>query len=381
VNWLTWILKNLNRNRRRTILTFSSVTTSLFLLGTMGAAYRFINSPTDADGTQLLLMVSPRASMSMTMPLWYETRIATLDGVDAVSPFGYFPGHYGKDNTLIPALAVDPQAAFKLMPDWKTTEEEIRAFENEKAAAVVSEKLARKYGWKIGDRIHLSSAANRGQSLELSVRAIYTSANDESAVALHWDYLNEVTGRTNRASQFWVRAHSAKVVPGLTAAIDTAFRHAPVATRTGTVKQAMLNFLSTLGNVKMMLLAISAGVVFTILLVVANTMGMTIRERTGEIATLRALGFRASHIVGVLAGEAALMTGSGAALGLAGAAALAKLASGQAFGGVMPANLTLSALTAAVLLLVALAVGLSSTLVPAYRAARLNIAEALRFVG
>ena len=143
----------------------------------------------------------------------------------------------------------------------------------------------------------------------------------------------------------------------------------------------MLDFLSLLGNVKLMLLSVSAGVVFAVLLVVANTMGMSIRERTGEIATLRALGFRVGHIVGVFAGEAVLMSLIGAALGLAAAAGLAHAISGMAVGGRLPAHLSLGAQTGGILVLVALAVALLSTLLPAWRAARLNIAHALRYVG
>jgi putative ABC transport system permease protein len=379
VNRLTWVLKNLNRDHRRTFLTLASVSTSLFLLGTLGAAYRFINSPSDADGTQLLLVVSPRASMTMTMPLWYEDRIRALPGVEAVSPFGYFPGHYGKDDALIPALALDPQSTFKLLPDWKAPGTEIQAFENEKSAAVAGRKVAEKYGWKIGDHIHLTSAMNNGLSLELTVRAIYSSTNDETALALHWNYLNEALGRTNQASQFWVRARTAEVVPALTQAIDAKFRDAPVETRTGTLKQAMLNFLSLLGNVKLMLLAVSAGVVFAVLLVVANTMGMSIRERTVEIATLRALGFRAGQVMQVLVGEAVLLSLASAALGLGASWALARVASGLAIGGLMPAHLTLGGATLGMMVLVALAIGLLSSLLPAYRAAKLNIARALRF--
>lgn len=381
MTWLTWMLKNLNRNRRRTFLTLSGVAASLFLLGTMGAAYRFMNSPASANGTELLLVVSPRASMTQRMPLWYRQRIAGLPGVQAVSPFGYFPGHYGSDDTVIPALALDPHLVFELFPNWKVPAPEIRAFERQKSAAVVGREVAEKYGWKIGDRIHLKNTRRQGLTLELTVRAIYTSVDDETAVALHWDYLNEVLGRPDRAAQFWVRARSAAAIPALGRSIDSQFREAPIETRTGTLKQVMLNFLAMLGNVKLLLAVVSAGVLFTILLVVANTMGLAIRERTAEIATLRALGFRSAHIVAVLAGEAAVMSLAGAALGLGGVEALVRLASGLAVGGLMPAHLQLGGATAGILVLVALAVALAGTLLPAWRTARMNIAETLRFVG
>jgi putative ABC transport system permease protein len=381
MNCLTWVLKNLNRNRRRTFLTLSSVTASLFLLGVLGATYRFINSPSDSDGTHLVLVVSPRASMTMLMPLWYRDRIAALPGVTAVSPFGYFPGHYGGDDALIPALAVEPQAIFKLLSDWQVPEAQKRAFEGEKSAVVVGRRLAEKYGWKLGDHIHLTSSMFNSLSLDLTVRGIYTSPNDEGAVAIHWDYLNEAMGRLDKASQFWVRARSAEAVPQLTQAIDAIFRDAPVETRTGTLKQLMLNFLSLLGNVKMMLMGISGGVVFAVLLVVSNTMGMSIRERTVEIATLRALGFRTAQIVRVLVGEAVLLSLCGAALGLMLAEGLTRMISGLTVGGLMPAHLSVGGATLAVMTLVALAIGLLSALVPAYHAARLNIAQSLRSVG
>jgi putative ABC transport system permease protein len=381
VNWLTWILKNLNRNRRRTLLTLSSLTASLFLLGALAAAYRFINSPSDSDGTHLVLVVSPRASMTMMMPLWYKDRIAALPGVTAVSPFGYLPGHYGKDDALIPAVALEPAAVFELLSDWKVPAAEKQAFMGEKTAVVAGRKLAEKYGWKLGDHIHLTSSMYNILSLDLTLRGIYTSPNDEGAVAIHWDYLNEAMGRLNEASLFWVRASSAEVVPHLTQAIDAIFRDAPVETRTGTLKQYLLDFLSLLGNVKLMVLWVCGAVVFAVLLVVSNTMGMAIRERTVEIATLRALGYRPRHILALLAGESLLLCAAGGALGLAGSWALARVASGLAVGGLMPAHLTLGGATPAVMASAALSIGLVSTLVPAWRASHSNIAQALRFVG
>ena len=381
MNWLPWIVKNLTRNRRRTSLTLASLTVSLFLLGVLGAVYAFMNSPSSSDSTHLVLIVSPRASMTMLMPLWYKDRIAALPGVTAVSPFGYFPGLYGKDDALVPAVALEPHVVFEMLSDWKVPESEKRVFEGEKSAAVAGRKLAQKYGWKLGDRIHLTRGMYNGISLDLTVRALYTSTDDEGALAIHWDYLNEAMGWTNKAPQFWVRAGSAEMMPRLTQSIDALFRNAPVETRTGTLKQVMLNFLSLLGNVKLMLVGVSGGVVFAVLLVVANTMGMSIRERTVEIATLRALGFRTSQIVRVLVGEAVVLSLSGAALGLMLAAAVTRMVSGLAVGGMLPARLSLSGGTLALMTLVALAVGLLSTLLPAYHAAKRNLAEALRFAG
>lgn len=381
MNWLNWVMKNMFRNGTRTLLTFGSVAASLFLLSMLSVAYRFLDNPDSSDATHLLLVVSPRASMAMQMPLWYQNRIAALPGVAAVSPFGYFPGRYGADDALIPALAFQPDRVFDFFNDWKLPDSEKKAFISEKSAMVAGRKLADKYGWKIGDRIHLTASLFSNLRLELVLRGIYTAPANEDAAAFHFDYLNEALGRSNKASQFWVRARSADDIPRLTRSIDDQFRNASVETRTGTLKQTMLNFLSLLGNVKLMLVIISAAVVFAVLLVVANTMAMSIRERTAEIATLRALGFRRLHILGLLAGESILITLAGAALGSLGAIWVSRLLSGLAIGGAMPANLGIRWPTLALVLTAAVSISVLSTMIPALRASRLNIARALRYVG
>lgn len=380
MNWPAWVLKNMFRNRTRTLLTFGSVAASLFLLAMLSVAYRFLNSPNDPDRTHLLLVVSPRASMMMQMPLWYKDRIAALPGVATVSPFGYFPGRYGADRAVIPTLAFEPATVFDFFSDWRVSDSERKDFVSERAAAIVGKTLANKYHWSLGQRIHLTSPLYSNLSLELVIRGIY-NADEADAVAVHWDYLNEVLGRPNTAPQFWVRARSAEDIPRLTQAIDAQFRNAPIETRTGTLKQVMLNFLSLLGNVKLILISVSLAAVFAVLLVVANTMAMSIRERTTEIATLRAIGFRRRYILGLFAAESGLITLAGAAAGCLGAGWLSRVISGLAVGGVMPSNLAVSAPTLGLVLVVALLIALLSTLIPALRASGLNIARALRYVG
>jgi putative ABC transport system permease protein len=200
-------------------------------------------------------------------------------------------------------------------------------------------------------------------------------------LALHWDYLNEALGHPDKAGQIWVLAQSVDDIPRLMDDIDTVFRNYPTETRTQTLKQLVVNFLSWLGNLKEIMLMVSAAVVFAVLLVVANTMAMSIRERTAEIAVLRALGFRSQQVLAMLAGEALAISLGGTALGLALAALVFRLMEGYHIGGAMPAHIRVDAITMVLSLLVAVVISLGSTLLPAYRAARFNLAEALRFVG
>ncbi len=383
MSWLRYVLKNLVRNRRRTVLTVASLAVSLFLVGVLAAAYRFLMEPAESNGTELVLLVSPRGSPDTDLPLWYQDRIAALPGVVAVSPFGYFAGRYGSHHALIPALGLEPHTVFRLFPDWKVSPPTKRRFFADRRAMIAGRALAQKYGWRVGQHIYLVSPlplySNLG--LEFIIAGIYDSPNRTDTAVFHWSYLNAAFGNTDQAYQFWVRARSARDVPRLTRAIDAMFRDAPVPTRTGTLKQAMLDFLNLLGNVKLVLLGVMAAVTFSILLVVANTMSMAIRERTPEIATLRALGFRRRQILAALTAESVALAVLGAGMGELGAIAVARALSGYAVGGAVPTQLSVGGSVFALLLLLGVLIGLVSTLPTAWRAARLRIADALRYVG
>ncbi len=375
------VSKNLFRNRRRTLLTVASVAASVFLLAIFCATYRYIEAPPELDRTHLILSVTARTSVTMPLPASYEAQIARVPGVAAVMPFFWFDGRYGSEDNIVPAFAIDPEKLLRFFSDWHLPEDQRRAFLDEKDALVGGRKVVEKYGWKIGDHIHLSSPNYFNVQLELVLRGIYTSSGDESMLALHWNYLNDALGRPDKAGQFWVLAQSADDVPRLMKEIDELFRNSPVETRTQTLKQLALNFLSWLGNVKRILLLVSGAVVFAVLLIVANTMAMSIRERTAEIAVLRALGFRTQLVMRLLTAEAVAIALSGAAIGCLSAGAACKLMAGYLIGGAMPAHIQVDVPTVSLTLLVAIAISLGSTLIPAYRASHVNIAQALRFVG
>jgi putative ABC transport system permease protein len=254
-------------------------------------------------------------------------------------------------------------------------------FMQEKVAAIAGRSTANKYGWKVGDHIYVSSPSYFGVGVDLVLRGIYDSDEEHSYLVFHWDYLNDVLGSPNVTGQFWILANSVDLMPSLMKAVDAQFRDETVQTRTQTVKQFVLNFISWLGNVKLILVSVSAAVVFAVMLIVANTMAMSIRERTTELAVLRALGFRTNTLLTLLTAESLVISLVGVSAGCLAAWAICRAVAGYALGGGLLVNLKIGLMGGLSALGVAILTSLLSTLVPAYRASRMNIADALRFVG
>jgi putative ABC transport system permease protein len=373
------VIKNLLRNRRRTILTFLSVATSITLLAVFCAIYRFFDNPLMPSDWRLLLTVTPRVSLLIPLPLSYGERIARLPGVAAVTPVNMVDVLYGSRDDFLFALAGDPAAFLKVYTEWHLPEDQRAAYIREKTAALAGRQTALKYGWKLGDRIHLRSPGYH-VDLDLVLRGIYAS-QDESLLGFHWDYLNEAQGRPDKAGAFMLRARTEEEVPRLMQTIDNQFRNGEMETRTQPMGQWVLDFLAMIGNVKLIVLSISAAMVFAILLVVANTMGMSVRERTSELAILRVLGFQPRQLLGLLAAESLVISVGGALIGCLAAATTFAFIRGYRIGGAMTMNIQVDMVTVGVVLSVAIGIALSSTLIPAYRAQGRSIAQALRFVG
>jgi putative ABC transport system permease protein len=375
------IVRNLLRNRRRTLLTVGSVAVSIFLLVVLSATYRYLSAPAGTDRLHQVLIVSPRTSLMVPLPLSYRERIARLPGVESVTPMNWFDGRYGGEETPLPAFACDPLTLLAVFPQWQIPADKQQAFVSEKASLLAGRMIAERYRWKVGDHIHLSSPSYR-VSLDLVLRAIYASpGEDETMLAFHWDYLNEAMGRPDKPGAFWVLARTPEDASRLMKDVDTLFRNEAVETNTQNMKQFVLGLLSLLGNVRLILMSICTAVVFAVLLIVANTMAMSIRERTSELAVLRTLGFGAKGLLGMLAMEALAISLSGAALGCLAAHAVTVMIRGYRIGGLLPSSIQVDVATLTLAFGVAAGVGLLATLVPAHRASRANIAQALRFVG
>jgi putative ABC transport system permease protein len=380
---LNLVFRNVVRNRRRSVLTAGSVAVSFALLVVFFASYRFLESPPAAksERSHLVLIVAASTSPIQPLPVSYRSRIERLEGVRAVTQVFWFDARYKSEDTVIASLSLDPQTVFTFFPNWQLPAEEKAQFMREKVAAIAGRSTANKYGWKVGDHIYVSSPNYFGVGVDLILRGIYDSEEEHSYLVFHWDYLNDVLGSPNMTGQFWILANSVDVMPSLMKTVDEQFRNETVQTRTQTAKQFIVNFISWLGNVKLILVSLTGAVVFAVLLIMANTMAMSIRERTTELAVLRALGFSANTLLTVLTAESLGICLLGSFAGCLAAWEICRAVAGYAIGGGLLVNLEIGLPGVLSALGVATFTGLAGTLVPAYRASHMRIAEALRYTG
>ncbi|HLI34019.1 MAG TPA: ABC transporter permease [Terriglobia bacterium] len=316
------IWRNAIRNRRRTILTIASIAISIFLIGTLQAVLTSLYSTgnTSSQG-DLRVVVHRSTSITQPLPEYYKQRIESVPGVKYVVGVQWFGGQYIDASNFFANFAADAQNFLKVYDDYQVPPDEVSAWENERTAALVGRKLMEKYHWKIGQTITLKGTIFPINP-ELTIRAVYTDPSDssqEQALYFHWDYFNELLSEANTVGTFTVKVDNAQDVPKVMDAIDAMFRNTAAETKTETEQAFALSFVSMLGNVRLLLTAISAAVVFTILLVAGNTMAMSIRERTGEVAVLKTLGFRRNMILTLLLGESLAIALLGGILGGLGA--------------------------------------------------------------
>ncbi|MCW5976895.1 MAG: ABC transporter permease [Bryobacteraceae bacterium] len=380
--YLSLILKNSVRSKRRSALTVLSIAASLCLLGVLGAFYHvfFLDPPTEEQA--LRLWVRNRISLANPLPLAYQQRIAGAPGVRDVMVFQWFGGTY-KDReakNFFARFAVEPERLFSIYPEYRVAEDQKLAFQRERTACMVGRKLADRLGFKLGDRIVLEGDIFPVR-LELTVRAVYDSPRDNENLLFHFEYLKEsMPGyRGEMVSNFVIAARSAEEVPHIAEAVDAMFRNSAQQTKTETEKAFELSFLAFIGNVKVFLLSVCSAITFTILLVSGNTMAMSVRERVREVGILKTLGFTRGAILGVILAEAVVIALLGGIIGMFIAAGILDLMSRAPSIATDMSRLTLPPLIWGLCLAVSIFVGAVSAFVPAWNASRRSIVEALRF--
>lgn len=375
------VWKNLWRNKLRTFLTASGVAVSLFLLTTLAMFYAALSTPYQGADTSPRLMVRRKSGIIFNMPLSYGPRIKVVPGVAAVTPMQWFGGSWRERENTFANFAVDPQTVFDVVGDAaQIPPDQIHAFQKERTAAVAGRRVIEKFHWKIGDRITLIDSPF-GVTPELTLRGIFSGGPDDHFY-FNYEYLNELLGgHYNQTSLFWIRLANRDLASRVSADIDGMFRDTPEETKTESENDFLLGFVNLLGNVKALLLMIGGAVAFAILLIVANTMAMSIRERVPEAAVLRALGFRASQILGLFVGESVLLTLGGGLLGIGAAKLLFDALRLTQVASFVWADMRVRPATLAFSMGFSFLVALGAAGVPAYHAARTRIAEALRYVG
>jgi len=376
-----FVTRSAFRNRLRSLLTVSSIAFSLLLLSVMLTLWRSFYIDKGAPDSALRIMTRHKVSLANFLPIYYRDKIRTVPGVVHVVPMTWFGGKYIDDKpaNFFPQFATDPEEYFDVAADKIMPPEQLAAWKKDRAGCVVDADLARRHNWKIGDRVTLQGTIFP-TNLDLTIRGIYTIDPPNSNLYFHAKYLEEsVSWFKDSAGFYFTRVDTPESMPPAARSIDAMFHSSPTPTKSESAQAFRLNFIATLGNVKAFILSICGAVVFTMLLVCANTMAMSIRERTREVAVLRTLGFTRERIFKLLLSEALAIALIGGLLGIGFATLLISALSRPGIG--VPVAMHMTSATAVVVLLVAAFVGLASAVIPSYRASRLHIVDALRHIG
>ena len=370
------IFKNILRNKRRTLLTISSLVVSLFLIISLATILTEFDRGTNE--TSPLRLVSRHAvSLGFVIPMAHLQKIKTVPGVKEAMPFNWFGGIYKDERNFFANFAVDARKMRDIIPELKMSDADWQAFINDRQGAMVGAKLVKLYGFTPGQRVTLKSPIYN-QSVEFIIRGVYTGS-DEKTLYFHQDYINELLPdwAKDQASTFSILANTPEDVPRVGQAIDSLFANSDAPTKTESEREFALSFMTMMGGVKQFLYGIMAAITFSLLLVMGNTMAMTVRERTKEVGTLKAIGFQRGTITALFLGEALTLACIGAAIGVGAAALIFRSIDLSLyipnFISFVPTKETL--LAAFVL---SILVGLISVIYSAYRVSGLTIAEALR---
>ncbi|MFY9791215.1 MAG: FtsX-like permease family protein [Candidatus Sulfotelmatobacter sp.] len=377
-----FVTKNAFRNKRRSILTVLSIAFSLLLLTLMMTIWRAFYLDEGSAESAERLVVRHRVSLTFSLPGFYREKIRAVPGVVAVVPVSWFGGIYKDDKpeNFFAQFGTDPEEFFKVFRDIQMPDEQRIAWQRDRQGVIVDDTLAKKYGWKLGDRIVLKGNIYP-VDLELYVRGIFSSYPDNKSVYFNSKYVEEaVSFFKGQAGTFSILAASPGDVSRIASTVDDMFRNSPQPTKTESEKAFGLEFVAMMGNVKAFILMICAAVVFATLLVSANTMAMSIRERTREVAVLKTLGFTRQSVLGLFVSEAVALSLAGGLLGFfLGWLMIYGLTHSKQFISFFPMKVTPGMCVLS--LLIAGFVGLVSATLPSYHASKVNIVDGLRHIG
>jgi len=387
--YLSLIVKNSLRNRRRSILTIGSIAVSLCILGVLIAMYKamFFGEPTEAQA--LRLVCRNRVSLTQPIPIYFRDKILRIPGVHDAMAWQWFGGVY-KDrrnpDNMFPRFGAEPEHMFNTYGEFQLPEDQKLAFKHERTGCVISRALADKLHFNLGDRITLVGDIFP-VTLELKVVGIFEEPAKVPILYFNREYLREAlplsSPQRDTVGAFLVQASSAAEVPRVAKAIDDEFETTPFQTKSESEQAFTLSFLAFVGNLKLFIMAIFGAVTFTILLVSGNTISMSVRERIREVGILKTLGFTPGAILGIVLGESAVISAVGGFIGSLLAAAMCVMIAHSPGSVFIPALKTLGITPLVGLISVgaAMIIGIFSSFVPAWSASRTSILDSLRSTG
>ena len=384
MKFLPLVWKNLFRRKVRTLFTVLSIVVAFILFAYLAAIRLAFSSGVEVAGADRMLVIH-KISLIQPLPESYLGRVASIVGVDDISHMSWFGGVYQDPrNFFFAQFAVDPESYLRLYPEIVLTDAEREAWLRNRTGAIVGRSTADRFGWEVGDRIPIQGTIFRtrdGPTWEFTIDGIYDAGvegYDTSTFYFHHEYLMEANDLGQRfIGQFIIRVDDPARSVDVAAAIDERFANSPAETRTSTEQAFLQGFADQIGNIGAIVTAVLSAVFFTILLITANTMAQAIRERTGELAVLKTLGFTDRGVLALVLGESLAIAVAGGAAGLGIGFLLIDL--GDPTGGFLP-TFVIPRRDLAVGGVLVVLLGLAAGALPAAQATRLRIVDALRKV-
>jgi len=379
MNSISLLLVNFRRKRIRKILTACSFAAALFLFGILAIIYDAFYLPIEIAGSDRLV-VQNKISLIMPLPYSYREKLTQIDGIDLVSFGSWFGGVYQSERNFFVQFAVDTETWDRMFPEFVVPPEQWKAFVEDRQGCIVGQKLAERYGWKIGDRIPLKGTVFQGV-WEFNLRGIFQgkrAGDDTSQFWFQYKYLDEQSDlMRGYVGWYYVHVSDPDRAVAISDEIDDLFANSPFETVTETEKAWTAAFIKQFGNIKVLLLSVGGVVFFTLLLITGSNMAISIRERTGEIGIMKTLGFSGARILFMVLAESLFMALAGGGIGLI----MAKLFAmqGDPTGGFLPA-FYLSSRNILLGLAISVLIGLAAGIIPALQSMRLRIVDALRRV-
>jgi putative ABC transport system permease protein len=376
------IFANLFRKKVRLILTIGSFAVALFLFAFLAVVKDAFGRGADVAGADRLVIIN-RTSIINTIPLSYRDKILRIPGVKAITHNNWFGGVYKDEKNFFPQFVIDPESQRKVFPELIVSDEQWNTFLKDRQGAIVGARTAQRFGWKIGERIPIKTTLYGGGAWEFNLDGIYHGKrpqDDETQFWFQWDYFEEKIPEGVKGQIGWyvLRLDNPDDAVRVAKAIDAEFANSPSETKTQTESAFAASWVKQFGNISFLIMSIGVVVFFTLLLVTGNTMAISVRERTSELAVFKAIGFSDRAILFFVLAESLVIALIGGLLGLL-LALLAVPALAKALNGLLP-TLILAPTVLLLGLVVAIAVGLISGLLPGISAMRMRVVNALRRV-
>ncbi|WP_028453813.1 ABC transporter permease [Chitinilyticum aquatile] len=381
---IRFALRNTLRHRLRSLLTLAGIIVAILAFGLLQTVISAWYAGVDAAAANRLITRNA-ISLTFSMPLAYAERIRAQPGVEAVSWANWFGGVYIDESNFFPQFAVDANSYFDLYPEFIISPDELAAFQRERRGVIVGAKLAKRFGWQVGDTVPLRGTIYTG-NWEFVISGIYQgrdASTDENQFFLHWDYLNEaVKARApawaNQIGVFVIRFAPGESAAGVSQRVDLEFRNSLAETLTETEKAFQMSFVAMTGAIVKAIQIVSYVVILIIMAVMANTMAMAARERSSEYATLKALGFPPATVGWLVLAESLALALAGGGLGILLTPPLAGVI-GSKLDNFFPV-FQVATSTVEQQVLAALVIGLSAAILPAARAMHIRIVDGLRAI-